>query len=78
MFSDMKTDANNALVAEEKEGALPLSPYLARLIFPWPCFLDVPTIRGLGTGYATNREKNASKKNPPYLLKFGQLLMKFP
>ena len=50
--------------AEEREGALPPSP---RLIFPWTSFLDVPTIRGLGTGYATNREKNSGKKNFPYL-----------
>ena len=42
MFSDMKTDANNALGAEEREGALPPSQYLARLIFPLTLFSRRP------------------------------------
>ena len=70
MFSDMKTDANNARELRREKAQFPLA-HVTGVLF----FLDLVFSTSLLSGGLARQiaRKTSGKKNFPYLLKFCQL-----
>ena len=77
MFSDIKTDANNARELRREKVPFPLAHITGVLFFLDLVFSTSLLSGGLARATRQIARKTSGKKNSPYLLKFGQLRNKF-
>ena len=77
MFSDMKTDTNNARELRREKAQFPLAHVTGVLFFLDLVFSTSLLSGGLARATRQIARKTSGKKNSPYLLKFGQLRKKF-